>query len=73
MNFNDNDPILIAKAAPIESYWTQKLPSKRIVVDTKGGGGQGLYQSMGKTATKMDEVESPTKSQIDKDLKSFEE
>ena len=38
VNFNENDPILIAKAAPIESYWTQIQhgPSK-IIIDANSG------------------------------------
>lgn len=46
VNFSDADPILIAKAAPIETYWTQaqKPLSKRIILREVDGEGNGLKQ-----------------------------
>ena len=48
-NFDEKDPILIAKPAPIETYWsqTQKI-SSRIILDAKGEEVKEIYTCLSK-------------------------
>ena len=74
INFGDSEPIMIAKAANIESYWTQaqKRPSKRICIDPEGSEIKQIFTSIHPDSITSPDLMSKI-GQEKKDLLEYEE